>query len=186
MNILSIFSASCCYKPIWIYLFCWTQKKVFWRMLVATDFHSMKTKTLWKSMATSNCLVSSILQNIIFCLEQHEGECMILGELSPVNFYIRTTLTLSHSLSVELYFFCFNMSAISHMWDCHTHLMSSKSRQKRFLEDLFFHLKYRLPPHHNACCIRVICKGSLSLDSLSKSRKKMVLHSHGKYQEIVF
>ncbi len=28
---------------------------------------------LWKSMATSNCLVNNILQNILFCVQQNKG-----------------------------------------------------------------------------------------------------------------
>ncbi len=52
------------------------------QLLAAINFHSI-FPILWKSMATSNCLVSNILQNIFYCvqkkeshkgLEQHEGE----------------------------------------------------------------------------------------------------------------
>ncbi len=44
VNSAIIYSPSSCSKPVWISLFCWTQKKIFWRMLVtkqllvATDF----------------------------------------------------------------------------------------------------------------------------------------------------
>ncbi len=52
---------------MWVSFICW--KKIFWRMLltklVANDFQSIFT-LLWKSRATSNSLVTNILQNI-FC-----------------------------------------------------------------------------------------------------------------------
>ncbi len=45
-----IYSPSSCSDPLWISYFCWTQKKIFWRILtkplpVAIDFHSMENKT---------------------------------------------------------------------------------------------------------------------------------------------
>ncbi len=42
-----VYSPSCCSNPIWVSLFCWTQKKIFRRtsetkhLLVAIDFYSM-------------------------------------------------------------------------------------------------------------------------------------------------
>ncbi len=54
-------------------------------LIVATDLSSIWLK---QSMATVNCLVASILQNILFCaqqktcLEQLEIEMSFLGELS--------------------------------------------------------------------------------------------------------
>ncbi len=54
------------------------------QLLVATDLHSTEKQKLCKSMAISNCLVTNILQNIFFCVQQkkethtglarHEGE----------------------------------------------------------------------------------------------------------------
>ncbi len=38
-------------------------------LTVATDFHCM-AKILWKPMATINCLVSNILQSVIFYVQQ--------------------------------------------------------------------------------------------------------------------
>jgi len=38
-------------------------------LTVAIDFHSRK-KILWKLMATVNCLVTNIIQNIFFCVQQ--------------------------------------------------------------------------------------------------------------------
>ncbi len=60
-----IYSPSSCSDPLWISYFCWTQKKIFWRILtkplpVAIDFHTMENKTkkiLWKSMASGNCFI---------------------------------------------------------------------------------------------------------------------------------
>ncbi len=40
-------------------------------VLAAIDFHSMGKKKLWKSMDTSNCLVTNILQSIILCFQQY-------------------------------------------------------------------------------------------------------------------
>ncbi len=70
---INIFSPSSCSRPVGVSYFCWTQKMIFWRMLLAKklngspDFHSTK-----------------VLQNIIVCvqqkkenhtgLEQYEGE----------------------------------------------------------------------------------------------------------------
>jgi len=28
------YSPSSCFKPVWVSFFCWTQKKIFWRMSV--------------------------------------------------------------------------------------------------------------------------------------------------------
>ncbi len=47
MNCVIIYSQSSCSKPAWDSFFCWTQKKIFWRMVVtkklpvAIDFHSI-------------------------------------------------------------------------------------------------------------------------------------------------
>ncbi len=41
-------------------------------LLVAIDIHSMG-KILWKSMATVNFLVTNILQNTFFCVQQKKG-----------------------------------------------------------------------------------------------------------------
>lgn len=51
--------------------FCWTQKNIFWRMLVteqclvAIDLHSI-IKMLWKSMAAISCSVTSIFIYLFF------------------------------------------------------------------------------------------------------------------------
>ena len=87
-NSVIIYSLSSCFKPV--SFFCWTQKKIFWRMLiarqlmVAIDFHSIFFFLLWKSMGSISRLVTNFLQNIFFCVqqkkeshtgfEQHEGE----------------------------------------------------------------------------------------------------------------
>ncbi len=42
MRIVMIYLSSSCSKPVWIDFFQWTQKKIFWRMLLVTvDFHSI-------------------------------------------------------------------------------------------------------------------------------------------------
>ncbi len=39
-NVVIIYSSSCYSKPVWVSLFCWTQKKIFWRMLlIAIDLY---------------------------------------------------------------------------------------------------------------------------------------------------
>ncbi len=75
-NSVIIYSLSRFSKPIWISFFRSKQNKLFWRMLltkqlmVAIDFHCIFS-ILWKSMATVNCLVANILQNIFFCVHQN-------------------------------------------------------------------------------------------------------------------
>ncbi len=71
LKIISFFTPSSCYKPAFIYFFCWTQKKIFWRirvtehLLVPIDFH--RRKILWKSMGTINCLVThTVLFFVVF------------------------------------------------------------------------------------------------------------------------
>ncbi len=51
------------------------------QLTVAIAFHNSFFPILWKTVATVNCLVANILQNIFFCaqkklrgLEQLEGE----------------------------------------------------------------------------------------------------------------
>jgi len=39
------------------------------QLMVAIEFLSRKKK-LWKSMATVNCLITNILQNVFFCVQQ--------------------------------------------------------------------------------------------------------------------
>ncbi len=49
-NSVIIYSPSSSSKPVWISLFCWTQRKIFWRKFVTRlfwgtiDFHSRKNK----------------------------------------------------------------------------------------------------------------------------------------------
>jgi len=40
------------------------------QLIVAIEFLSRKKKKLWKSMATVNCLITNILQNVFFCVQQ--------------------------------------------------------------------------------------------------------------------
>ncbi len=51
---------------------------------VATDFHSMEKNKLWKSMTTINCLVTNVLQNILF---NHGSRCLLwYGEKNQINY----------------------------------------------------------------------------------------------------
>jgi len=40
-NSVSIYSPSCCSKPLCVYLFCWTQRKIFGRILSSNRSHSL-------------------------------------------------------------------------------------------------------------------------------------------------
>jgi len=58
-----------------------------WRMSVTKELTSIKKKKkilLWKSMVSINCLVTNILQNIFFCVQQkieiHTGLEQLEGE----------------------------------------------------------------------------------------------------------
>ncbi len=53
------------------------------QLLVPTDFDSRK-KNIWKSVGTSNCLVTHILQNILFCVQHKNTNEYILQN----NFYV--------------------------------------------------------------------------------------------------
>ncbi len=78
MKIVIIYSPSSRSKPVWMSLFCRTQRKIFWRKFVTRlfwgtiDFHSRKKYILWKSMVPQNCSVSHILQNIFLCVQQNK------------------------------------------------------------------------------------------------------------------
>ncbi len=74
----------------WLDLFCWTQRKIFWRMWETEqfwgtiDFHSICFFLLWKSMVLQNSLVTNFLQNIFLCVRQnkqiHTGLELLEGE----------------------------------------------------------------------------------------------------------
>ncbi len=57
------------------------------QLKVATDFYTMGKKILWRSMATVNCLVNNIIENIFFCLIWlvSEGETIPLILNSTIN-----------------------------------------------------------------------------------------------------
>ncbi len=40
------------------------------QLAVAIDFYNIFFSIIWKSMATVNCLVTNIFQNIFFCVPQ--------------------------------------------------------------------------------------------------------------------
>ncbi len=61
-------------KPVWMSLFCWTQRKIYWRMWETEqfwgtiDFHSI----FFPSMVPQNSLVTNFLQNIFLCVQQNK------------------------------------------------------------------------------------------------------------------
>ncbi len=72
-------------------LFCWTQRKIFWKMcfrapLTSTVFSFL----LWKSMVPQNSLVTNFLQNIFCCVQQNKEihTCLelIKGGINDDNF----------------------------------------------------------------------------------------------------
>ncbi len=70
-NSVIIYSPSSSSKPVWIFLFCWTQRKIFWTFITklswgTIDFHSRK------SMVPQNCCVAHNLQNIFLCVQQNK------------------------------------------------------------------------------------------------------------------
>ncbi len=78
--ILSSFTpSSSSSKPALIYLFCWTQRKIFWRKFLTRlfwgniDLHKGGGGIWWKSMVPQNCSVSHILQNIFLCVQQNKS-----------------------------------------------------------------------------------------------------------------
>ncbi len=89
-NSVIIYSPSSSSKPVWISLFCWTQRKIFWRMWETEqfwstiDFHSIYFFLLWKSMVPQNSLITNFLQNIFLCVQQnkeiHTGLELLEGE----------------------------------------------------------------------------------------------------------
>jgi len=52
------------------------------------DFHSWKKKILWKSMGVVNCLVTHILQNIFFCVQQKKRKETQTGLEQMVKIFI--------------------------------------------------------------------------------------------------
>ncbi len=58
-------------------LFCWTQRKIFWRIWETEpfwgtiDFHVFFF-LLWKSMVSQNSLVTNLLTNIFLCVRQNK------------------------------------------------------------------------------------------------------------------
>ncbi len=46
MKIVILYSPSSCFTPEFLYFFCWTQKKIFWRMLVIKQLAAIDIK--WK------------------------------------------------------------------------------------------------------------------------------------------
>ncbi len=72
-NSVIIYSPSSSSKPVWMSLFCWTQRKIFWRMWETEqfwgtiDFHS-----IFFPMVPLNSLVTNFLQNISLCVRQNK------------------------------------------------------------------------------------------------------------------
>jgi len=51
------------------------------KLMGPIDSHSILPPILWKSMWSSNCLVTHILQNILFCVQQKKEICTGLEQL---------------------------------------------------------------------------------------------------------
>ncbi len=71
-NFVITYSPSSSSKPVWMSLFCWTQRNIFCRMWETEqfwgtiDFHSIYFFLLWKfSYNSQNSLIINFLQNIV-------------------------------------------------------------------------------------------------------------------------
>ncbi len=91
-------------KPVWVSFLCWTQKKIFWRMLVIKQLSSIVfLSLLWKSMGTKNCLV---LQNIFFCVQHKRNLYRFVMTWGWVNYDTIFILGRTVPLSYEVIFEC--------------------------------------------------------------------------------
>ncbi len=72
-----IYSSSSSSKPVWMCLFCWTQRKIFWRMRETeqvwgtVDLHSIFLSSMEVNNAP-NSLITNFLQNIFLCVLQNK------------------------------------------------------------------------------------------------------------------
>lgn len=63
----------CNFKPVWLPLFCETQREIFWRMLATSSQRFPLTSITWiemlqNSMGTKHLWLTAFLQNNIFCV----------------------------------------------------------------------------------------------------------------------
>lgn len=68
-KIVSIYSPSCPFKPVWHPFFYWTKNKIFWRMLTFTVRTKTNTET---SLKISACVLQKIVSHT--GLEWHDGK----------------------------------------------------------------------------------------------------------------
>ncbi len=80
LNSVIIYSPSSCSKPEWVSFFCWTQKKIFWSILVPNSWRWPLTSIVFssmplKSMATVKCSVNPhYSQYLLLCLAKERNE----------------------------------------------------------------------------------------------------------------
>jgi len=109
-NSVIFYSPSSCFKPLWICFFCWTQRKIFWRMPVTKqlidpiDFNSIFF-LLWKSMGSINRLITNILQNIFLCLQQKKKIIQVWNNLRVSKWWPNFHFEVNYSFKMRLFFF---------------------------------------------------------------------------------
>jgi len=151
-HFVAIYSPWCCFKPVWVSFICW--KKIFWRMLltklVANVFQSIFT-LLWKSRATSNSLVTNILQNI-FCnrrkkLKKVCNKLMVSKWWQNFHFWVNYDEPLM-SLKLSCKLWCISE------WNG---LLKKKERSRKQNGDMFLQIGSRLDWGRFECELAVNC-----------------------------
>ncbi len=95
-------------KPVWMYLFCRTQRMILWRKFVIRlfwgtfDFHTRNKMDL----VPQNCSVSHILQNISLCVQQNKDIHTGLGWVNDRIIIFGWTIPLSLKYEYVFVFQC--------------------------------------------------------------------------------
>ncbi len=71
-NDVIIYSASSISRPVWMCLFCWTQRKIFWRMWGTEQFWIIVFSSTVEVNGAQNSLITNFLQNIFLCVQQNK------------------------------------------------------------------------------------------------------------------
>ncbi len=116
---IRFYSPSSCSKHVCISFFCWTQKDILRNIanqfLVPTDFHSLFSPILWKSMGTSNCLATHSLIQVWNYLRVSKW-------WQHFNFWVNYHFNLGHNS-------CWEIEQMQEMTDLHI-LMRHKTNKQ--------------------------------------------------------
>ncbi len=156
--LLSFTSHSSSSKPVWMSLFCRTQRKIFWRMWETEQFWAPLTSIvfffllLWKSMVPQNTLVTNFLQIsplcsniftfILSCIEKY----FILNSNSDDYYYYWKYFYIFMSDGSQIFFLFFLM------WVC--------SRGGASL----WHVPPK--PHNPSVCFLCVCETAAAVSEL--------------------